>query len=55
MSYAKDQAERIKAARERGDDTEAAKIVAHYLLESDMSRDEQKGFMDKLRNAAKKK
>lgn len=55
MGYIENQVKKIHEAKARGDNAEAAKIVAHYLLESDMSKDEQKGFMDKLRNAAKKK
>lgn len=55
MGYIEDQVKRINEAKARGDNAEAAKIVAHYLLESDMDSSEQKGFMDKLRNAAKKK
>lgn len=48
MGYIENQVQAIKDAKARGDNTEAAKIVAHYLLEGGLDRAQQEKFMDKL-------
>jgi len=48
MGFKDDTAKKIKAANAAGDTDEAAKLLAHYLMESDMDRSEQQSFMSKL-------
>lgn len=53
MGYIEDQVKKINEAKARGDNTEAAKIVAHYLLEGGLNRSEQEKFMDDLRGSTR--
>lgn len=53
MGYIEDQVKRIHEAKARGDNDEAAKIVAHYLLEGGLDRSGQEKFIDDLRDSTK--
>lgn len=55
MGFKDDTAKKIEAANAKGDVDEAARLLAHYLLESDMDRADQQSFMSKLDAAAREK